>query len=133
MAIEAVESSITAKVFEVKDLNYWDRLKALIKLYSLQRRRERYCIMHIWKMLNNLAPNDIGVLFRPNPRLGTVAAIPSLTSKRQHLNTLRDNSFSCLGPRLFNILPKTLKNIDSLSTFKNKLDDFLILLKHRDM
>ena len=29
MAIEAVQRSITAKIYEVADMNYWDRLKAL--------------------------------------------------------------------------------------------------------
>ena len=126
MAIEAVQRSITAKIYEVKDLNYWDRLKEL-KLYSLQRRRERYCIIHVWKILNGLAPNDIDMFFRPNARLGPVAALPNLISKRQHINTLRDLSFSCLGPRLFNILPKNLKTINSLQLFKTHLDNFLKL------
>ena len=126
MNIEAVQRSITAKIFEVSHLNYWDRLKAL-KLYSLQRRRERYCIIHVWKMLNDLTPNDINLSFRTNPRLGPVAELPKLISKRQHINTLRDQSFSCLGPRLFNLLPRDLKNMSSLPHFKSNLDQFLKL------
>ena len=126
MAIEAVQRSITAKIYEVSDMNYWDRLKVL-NLYSLQRRRERYCIMHVWKILNDLAPNDIDMSFHLNPRLGPVAELPKLASKRQHVNTLRDQSFSCLGPRLFNLLPKSMKTIHSLPVFKSNLDDFLKL------
>ena len=126
MAIEAVQRSITAKIYEVSEMNYWDRLKAL-KLYSLQRRRERYSIIHVWKVLNLLAPNDIDIFFLPNPRLGPVAVLPKLISKRQHINTLRDQSFSCMGPRLFNLLPKNLKDINSLPLFKTKLDNFLEL------
>ena len=38
------------------DLSYNERLKAL-KLYSLQRRRERYCIIYVWKVLEGLVPN----------------------------------------------------------------------------
>ena len=63
--------------------------------------------------------------FHDNPRLGPVADIPRLTAKRQHVNTLRDNSFSTNGPRLFNLLPKELKEIDSLPLFKRHLDQFL--------
>ena len=105
-------------------LNYWERLQKL-KLYSLQRRRERFCIIHLWKIYHSLAPNDILFSFRENARLGPVADIPKLISSRQHVNTLRDNSFSCLGPRLFNLLPKKLKLLDSLPEFKNQLDKFL--------
>ena len=38
------------------DLSYNEKLKA-IKLYSLQRRRERYCIIYVWKVLEGLVPN----------------------------------------------------------------------------
>ena len=40
MSIEAVQRSVTSKIEEVSGLNYWDRLQKL-RLYSLQRRRER--------------------------------------------------------------------------------------------
>ena len=76
-------------------------------------------------MLHDLAPNDVNLSFRINPRHGPVAELPKLTSKRQHINTLRDQSFSCLGPRLFNLLPKKLKIMDSLQHFKSNLDQFL--------
>ena len=124
MTIEAVQRSITAKINGLSDLNYWERLKAL-KLYSLQRRRERYCMVHVWKILNSVAPNDINMSFRHNPRLGPFAELPNLTSKRQRINTLRDKSFSCMGPRLFNLLPKEIKLLDTLPSFKYKLDKFL--------
>ena len=95
MAIEAVQRSTTAKITEVSGMNYWDRLKTLIlKLYSLKRRRERYSIIHSWKILHDLAPNDIAILFLLNPRLGPVAVLPKLTAIRQPINTLRDQSFS---------------------------------------
>ena len=41
---------------EQHDLSYNERLKAL-KLYSLQRRRERYCIIYVCKVLEGLVPN----------------------------------------------------------------------------
>ena len=43
--IEAIERTFTYKITEVQYLNYWERLHEL-KLYSLQRRRERYIIIH---------------------------------------------------------------------------------------
>ena len=124
MAIEAIQRSMTAKINGLRDLNYWERLEKL-DLYSLQRRRERYQIMYVWKILHNYAPNDINMGFKQSLRHGPVATCPPLTSSRQHVNTIRDNSFSCTGPRLFNLLPKHIKLIDSMSKFKHSLDIFL--------
>ena len=46
-AIEAIQRTFTYKITEVQHLNYWERLHEL-KLYSLQRRRERYIIIYIF-------------------------------------------------------------------------------------
>ena len=40
----------------MNDINYWDRLTVL-KLYSLERRREMYIIMYVFKILKELVPN----------------------------------------------------------------------------
>jgi hypothetical protein len=41
------------------------RLKAL-KLYSLERRRERYTVLYMWKIIRGLVPNP-GISTRWNP------------------------------------------------------------------
>ena len=43
--IEDVQRFFTNRISGMSDLSYWDRLTAL-KLQSLQRRRERYIIIH---------------------------------------------------------------------------------------
>ena len=53
--LESIQRSFTRKIIGCKDLTYWERLKRL-KLMSLQRRRERYCMVHVWKILNGHAP-----------------------------------------------------------------------------
>ena len=45
-AIEAIQRTFTYKITEVELINYWERLHEL-KLYSLERRRERYIIIYI--------------------------------------------------------------------------------------
>jgi hypothetical protein len=50
--LESVQRTFTSKIRSVKHLNYWDRLRTL-KLMSLQRRRERYIILQMWKVLHN--------------------------------------------------------------------------------
>ena len=54
--IEKIQQSFTRKIKLTKKLNYWERLKHL-RLYSLERRRERYRILYVWKLLENLVPN----------------------------------------------------------------------------
>ena len=44
--LEGVQRTFTSRISGVGHLNYWERLKAL-NLMSLQRRRERYIIIHI--------------------------------------------------------------------------------------
>ena len=54
-ALEKVQKSFVKRIKNVSR-DYEIALKQL-NLYTLQRRRERYQILHIWKMLENLAPN----------------------------------------------------------------------------
>ena len=54
--IERVQSSFTRHLAGMRDLSYSDRLLRL-NLYSLQRRRERYCIIYVWKIIEGLVPN----------------------------------------------------------------------------
>ena len=74
-ALENVQRNFTRKIDGCQDLNYWERLEKL-KLLSLQRRRERYSIIHVWKMLNGQAPNDIHLQFYYSDRQGQKSAFP---------------------------------------------------------
>ena len=54
--VEKVQSSFTRFISGMKGLSYPDRLTVL-KLYFLQRRRERYIVIYVWKILEGLVPN----------------------------------------------------------------------------
>ena len=56
-----VARTFTYKISEVQHLNYWERLHEL-KLYSLRRRRERYIIIYIWKITQQMVPNFGGTM-----------------------------------------------------------------------
>ena len=47
---ERIQKSFTSKLEGMEDKNYHERLKEL-KMYSLERRRERYLIIHAWEMI----------------------------------------------------------------------------------
>ena len=89
-SLESVQRSFTSKITAVHGLNYWERLKYL-KLYSLQRRRERFIIIYMWKIYMGMYPNDLNIQFYWNDRLGPCAMIPNLKSKYSSINTLRFN------------------------------------------
>lgn len=124
-AIENVQRQFTRRIISCKVLNYWQRLKKL-KLLSLQRRRERYTIIHTWKILNNDAPNNIEMVFYNNNRLGVRAKVPTYVHKAQTSRaTAYDDSFGVKAARLWNILPKSVNQQPTLDTFKVALGAFL--------
>ena len=126
-ALEKVQRSFTSKINSVKDLNYWDRLKAL-KIMSLQRRREKLIILFVFKIKNNMVPNDIGLKFVCNNRRSHMqAVVKSMPKNRGKLLTLYENSFVVKAAKLWNKLPHQISTITSHSVFRNKLDAYLNL------
>ena len=62
--------AFTRRGYDMYDKSYWDRLK-IFKLYSIQRRNDRYKVLYTWKSLNGLVPS-LGLCWNPNslPRFG---------------------------------------------------------------
>ena len=109
-------------------MNYWERLRSL-NLMSLQRRRERYMILQIFKILHGICPNDLNIQFAPPSRLGVKAIIPNLNrAASQRHQTLYDKSFAVLGPRLWNTIPTELTQVGFRQQFKNSLTNYLLLI-----
>ena len=113
--IEKTKRSFTRYISGMQSLSYPERL-AVLTLYSLQRRRERYIIIYVWKILECQVPN-----FSP--------PIRSRTSDRSvgRLGTLAYNSFRWCAIRMFNQLPLSLRNttVCSVYSFKKKFDLYL--------
>jgi ribonucleases P/MRP protein subunit RPP40 len=126
--IETVQRAFTRKIEGMSGLTYWQRLREL-RLYSLQRRRERYIIIYVFKILHNLVPN-CGLTFRTNARTGIHAEVPKLNSKSPNLlKKMRTQSFQYMAPTLYNLLPTTLRKTfcepNPLVIFKRQLDAIL--------
>ena len=136
--IEDVQQFFTNRISGMSDLSYWDRLTAL-KLQSLQRRRERYIIIHTWKTITGYVPNDLGMQFVESRRFGKQATVPSLkTSPSNKAKACYEKSFHVKDLKLWNLLPATTKDaqlcnllpattkdFDSLDKFKRALSTFL--------
>ena len=122
--IESVQREFTRRIVGYQSFSYWERLQ-ILDLWSLQRRRERFIVITMWKVLNKVIPNP-NIRFRPPSRLGIQAIIPSINMRTGAVNrTLYDNSFFVVGPVLWNSLPSKLTSIQVMSTFKNQLDILL--------
>ena len=124
--LESVQRTFTARIAGVQHLDYWERLQKL-SLMSLQRRRERYVLLHMWKIRHGQVSNDLRVSFVTRPRTGIKAVIPSLRKGASaHHQSLYDNSFAVMGPRLWNCLPVQLNSIETFDMFKQKLTSELL-------
>ena len=126
-SLENLQKTFTKKIPEVQHLDYWSRLKQL-RMYSQQRRADRYKIIHTWKVLEKKVPN-CGIQESTSLRRGRECTIPALKGSPAMQN-LRDQSFQVTGPRLFNSLPRHIRDTSkaTVDEFKEKLDKFLAVL-----
>ena len=125
-ALEKVQMTFLNKICGASELNYWQQLSHF-NLYSLQRRRERYIAIYVWKVLENIVPN-FGINVVTNARRGRLCIVPLVrASAPARMQTLRFNCITINGPRIFNSLPLHLKNVSdcSINVFKNELHKHL--------
>ena len=109
----------------ISDLFYCNILTAL-KIQSIQRRREWYIITHTWKTITTYVPNDPDIQFVESRRFGIQATVPSLkTSAPSKAKACYDKCFHVKAAQLWNLLPATTKDFDSLDNFKISLSLFL--------
>ena len=93
-----------------------------LQLMSLQRRRERFIIINMWKIFNGVSPNDLNLQKHVSQRRGIRAIVPPLSKTAStHAQSLYDHSFAVIGPRLWNTLPTKITTITSKTSFKTAL------------
>ena len=61
--VERIQKSFTARIEGMENKNYHERLKEL-KMYSLERRRERYMIIYAWEMVEGRRENILNLRTR---------------------------------------------------------------------
>ena len=125
--IESVQRTLTHSISEVRHLNYWERLRHL-KLYSLERRKERYIIMYVWKMITRIVPN-IGITTKHHKRYCRSCEIRKLaresTVKTKTICSASLKMWGCSS--LFNTFFKHIRNAENITSnyFKYQLNKFL--------
>ena len=131
--IEAVQRNFTSKIDNMDNLFYWSRIQTL-SLYSLERRRERYLILYVFKIMKGIVPNfmenNLKITFDYRGRRGLLCNIPIINrSAMAKYKTMKDNTLAVRGPVLFNCLPSEIRDLNlSLPAFKRRLDGFLKII-----
>ena len=120
--IEKLLQSFTARIPAIRHLNYWERLKS-IRMNSEQRRLERYKIIYAWKIFEQKVPN-CGLEWEQSDLTGRQVKLRPL---KREARRLREASFQEIGPKLFNNLPKKVRNLKNIEVedFKEALDEVL--------
>ena len=133
--IEQIQRNFTKKIKGMENLEYHERLKKL-KIYSCERRRERYDILYAFKILQGKVPN-VGLKVKWSQRRGKVLVPPPIMrNSSEHANTLRHNAYRSRATRLFNSIPKEIRNLTdrtSIQSIKRKLDKYLATLDDKPM
>ena len=128
--VEMIQRQFIRRIEDIKHLTYPEQLKRL-KLYSLERRRERYLIIYLWKMLEGLVPKCIDLERRNRKRNGRSFKLPILKRDASaRLKSIREDSFFVHSVKLFNSLPREIRDLKGckIEKFKRELDKFLLEL-----
>ena len=128
LSLEKLQFDFFKKIPELRGKSYWECLTHM-KMLSVQRRLERYRMLYTWKILETLAPN-CGIMEIPESNQSRQGRrLEILKSKgNAQTNKLKEQCFQVNGSKLFNCLPKYLRNMSSLKKNQSKcavsLDDF---------
>ena len=129
MELESVQRHFFSKVSGngVQDLNYWDKLRDF-KISSQERRRDRYMTIFIWKISQGLVQGYSVEFTDVHGRRGRTALPHDVSqSSCASVKRARESSLGAKGAKMFNLLPSSIRNINSVNVdvFKTALDEFL--------
>ena len=127
--LEAVQHTIISRTKDsrLSGLNYWEKLVEL-RLYSQERRRERYMLILLWKISQRMVSGyEVNFTSLGNRIRRTIVPNPIVRSAPAIVRNAREQSLGVRGAQLFNLLPETIRsmNTEHVDTFKNHLDVFL--------
>jgi hypothetical protein len=124
--LESIQWSFIRKIRHVRADDYWDALNKL-GLYSLERRRDRYRIIYLWKSLEGMVPS-LGLNSRWNPRRGRIVdAVKIARDAPAWVKQAKAHSFKHEAVQMWNLLPQHIRNTTNVTVdkFKAKLDKYL--------
>merc|ERR1712106_621675 len=125
--IERIQKSYTKKIEGMEEKNDHQRLK-ILKLYSLERRRERYMILNTWQQIEGQRDNIMSFEINERARHRTIKATRVKWNRHSKNSSVIFNSPALKMMRLFNAIPGELRDTTEvkIDTFKRKLDKWLL-------
>ena len=112
--LESVQRNFVSKICDraLTGMSYWEKLSEL-RVYSQERRRERYQICFLWKLSQGLI-EGYSVNWQLSERRGRYV-IPNPIPKNapSTVRKARECSLGVHGAHIFNILQKSLRNENS--------------------
>ena len=113
--------------------NYWDGAAIVLGAITCPHYIMRYLIIYSWRIMEGQVPsisepNKGGINEKWHIRRGRVCIVPTVNSQSSgSLRSLYYTSLAIHGPRLFNSVPATIRNMNdcSVDTFKRCLDKYL--------
>ena len=124
--LESVFRNFTSQISGLGELDYWERLTSL-KMYSQERRRERYRILFIWKVLQGYV-QGYSIPTKHSPRRGRQVQVGQYNrGAPAAVRQAKEASLCVHGAKLYNLLPRHLRDISTgtVDQFKNQLDSWL--------
>ena len=119
---ETVQYNFLKKIWSMSGKSYPTILKEM-NLYSLERRRDRYRAIYVWKQIEGLVPST-GIKLNNSDRRGRLLNIMSLPTVKI---PARNSSFNLFSIRLWNKLPRDIRGVTEvkINTFKAALDRYI--------
>ena len=126
--LEAVQRHLIHRIQDkdISHLNYWEKLQRL-KLFSQERRRERYQVIFRWKISQGMVSGyDVSFSFRDGRRGRYIIPNTVVRTAPALVRNARERTLAVRGAQIFNLLPDNLRsmNSDHVDFFKNHLDVF---------
>ena len=110
--LENIQRNFTSQINGMTNKDYWDRLTEL-KLYSQERRRERYAIIFLWKISQGLVAG-YNIPFTNSARRGRLAVTKAVNWHRPvSVRRAMEASLAVKGANLFNLLPQYIRNFNA--------------------
>ena len=126
-ALERIQHRATRRISNIKG-TYPERLQQL-GLTTLEERRKRGDAIEVFNHLRGYLDVDKESLFTTNssscPKTRHQKSFMPLTIPRARLD-IRKNFFSVRGAKLWNSLPSSVRESNSVNRFKNTYDAFMI-------
>jgi len=97
-----------------------EHLKTINWLPTQERVNQRICV-NVFKYFNQIAPTYMSDIFVPQKTVINTRNSKFRLKTQIKRSNMGHNSLSCIGPKLWNILPNEIKLSESTNSFKHKL------------